>query len=158
MNLCGGITGISEHELILQIPDEEYNVIPISRKQKSSSSSTSKRRSKSPSKDKTMLLAQQTSLSNNRPSSRSRSSRGGLTSVSSTNQQQNSASSSSSMLNPVSRHDYEKLKSRQHRSQPLTTSHGHKSSSILTKKLEYGFNLVSRYLILYIIYHILYII
>jgi len=44
------------------------------------------------------------------------------------------------MLNPVSRHNYDKLKPRQHRSQPLT-SHGHKSSSILTKKLEYGFNL-----------------
>jgi hypothetical protein len=148
MNLCGGITGIiSEHELILQIPDEEYNATP--RKQKSSSS-TSKRRSKSPSKDKTMFLAQQTS-SSNRPSSRSRSSRG-LPSMSSANQQQSSSTArpgipaaSSSMLNPVSRHDYDKLKSRQHRSQPLT-SHGHKSSSILTKKLESGFNLVSKYI------------
>jgi hypothetical protein len=147
MNLCGGITGISEHELILQVPDEQYNATP--RKQKSSSS-TSKRRSKSPSKDRTMFLAQQTSLSN-RPSSRSRSrSSRGLTSMPLTNQQQSSSTTnpgtpaaSSSLLNPVSRHDYDKLKSRQHRSQPLT-SHRHKSSSILTKKLESGFNLVSK--------------
>jgi len=129
MNLCGGITGISDHELTLQIPDEEFNSNPRKKK----FSSMQNRRSKSSSIDQSMLA--QTSLSN-QPSSRSSR---GLTSVSLKEHSSAKMSATpSSMLNPVSRHDYEKFKSR-HRSQPLPN--GRKSSSILMKKLESGFNL-----------------
>ena len=31
MNLCGGISGVSDHELILRVPDEEFNMKKKSR-------------------------------------------------------------------------------------------------------------------------------
>ena len=126
MNLCGGIDGVSEQELVLEIPDDEFNV--TSRRKKSSS--TPSRRNKSII-DQSSLRTQ--TSSNNRSSTRS--SRGSGTMPSS---QSSTTTSAASMLNPVSRHDFEKLKSR-HRSNPLR---GMKSSSILMKKLESGFNLV----------------
>jgi len=137
MNLCGGIIGVSEHELVLRIPDDEFNV--TSKRKKSLSSSAPSRRNKS-TIDQSSLRTPITS-SSNRPSTRS--SRGSSVMPSSQSSTSTSISTSTppfSMLNPVSRSDYQKLKSR-HRSHPLRGRM--KSSSILTKKLESGFNLVS---------------
>mmetsp|Transcript_18918 Transcript_18918/g.52828 ORF Transcript_18918/g.52828 Transcript_18918/m.52828 type:complete len:850 (+) Transcript_18918:111-2660(+) len=114
MNLCGGFTGVSEEEFVLQIPDEEYSV---SSRKKSSSSSSSANRIRSAS-------------SSSRQSSRySRGSRSMFSSQSSIPR--------SAMLNPGGKGDYEKFKTR-HRVNP---SREMKSSSILLKKLDSGFNL-----------------
>lgn len=117
MNLCGaGIGGITDHEFVFRFPDEELSV--SSRKKKSSASSVASRRDKSP-----VSLRRQSSASSRHSG---RYSRG------------QSAASVASTLSPASRHTHEKQR-------PKNRSHsrGMKSSSILTKKLESGFNLVS---------------
>lgn len=129
MNLCGGIAGVTDHELVFRLPDEEFSV--SSRKKKSSSSSTSSRRDQSTS-GRSSLRGHSSSISRHS----TRSSRGsGITS----SNQLSTSTSAASALNPVSRHDYEKQRIK-NRSRP---SRGMKSSSILTRKLESGFNLVS---------------
>jgi len=113
MNLCGGFTGVLDNELIIPIPDEEFNV--SSRKKKSSS-----------------LHNRTAAYASNRQSTRS--SRGSRTIALS-----QPSSSKSAKLNPVSRGDYEKSRSR-HRGHP-SPSFEMKPSSILLNKLESGFNL-----------------
>ena len=129
MNLCGGIAGVTDHELVFRFPDEEFSV--SSRKKKSSSSSTSSRRDKSTS-GRSSLRGQSSSTSRHP----TRSSRGsGIT----PSNQLSTSTSPASALNPISRHDYEKQRIK-NQSRP---SRGMKSASILTRKLESGFNLVS---------------
>lgn len=127
MNLCGGGGGIPEHEFNLQFPDKEFNNTPR-KSPRSSYPALNRKRSKSPS-----VLAQ-----SNRHLSRSSIASNSLSS----NQQSFTKKSiiSSSIFNPVSRHDYEKLKSRQHQNHH-PQQFKIKSSSIFTKKLESGFNL-----------------
>jgi len=127
MNLCGGIAGVTDHELVFRFPDEEFSV--SSRKKKSSSSSTSSRRDKSTS-GRSSLRGQSSSTSRHP----TRSSRGsGIT----PSNQLSTSTSPASALNPISRHDYEKQRIK-NQSRP---SRGMKSASILTRKLESGFNL-----------------
>ena len=132
MNLCGGIGGVTEHELAFQFPDEEFSV--SSRKKRfSSSQSLVSRREKSTS-GRHSLRRQSSSSSRHSV----RSSRGGGTSSS---QSLTSSSTSKAALKPIAKHDYEKQRTR-NRSRPASVR-GMKGSSILTRKLESGFNLVS---------------
>ena len=118
------MAGIEDHEFVFRFPDEESGG---SRKKKSSVSSiaTARRGDRRPS------LRRQNS-SGSRHSTKSARGSG------KTSSKQSSAliSASSVTPNPESRHDYER-RNRSH------TLHGRKSSSVLTKKLEAGFNLVS---------------
>ena len=107
MNLCGGITQISEQDL--DFPTEEFNVTP--------------RKARKPSTER--RSSQDDDARASRSSSRGRDKILAAVKVTSTTQ-----SGKSGMLNPVSRDDVAKLRSRM------------KSSSILMKKLESGFNVV----------------
>lgn len=157
MNLCGGITGITEQDLFLEIPQAAFTLTPR-RKQ---SSSAPIRRNKS-----TGLIADgpmtpdagggggATAASLRRtPASGSSSSSshshrkaffaatendGGGGNSKSTHGRKNPSQNNTeaAMLNPVSKDDVKMYRSRQQR-------YGMRSSSILMKKLESGFNLVS---------------
>ena len=120
MNLCGGFTNISEPELVFQIQDEEYDMTPSTRRKKTSSSGAPNNSNSSGS------------------SHRRSSSRGRERSSSSTT----ATAAASTMLNPVSKDDIKKIQQyRQQRPRPAVV--GMKSSSILMKKLDSGFNVVS---------------
>jgi hypothetical protein len=150
MNLCGGITHLEEQELFLSIPDDEFTLTP----RKKTSSAPSRRKKSVPSEREVVSpLAssrRMTPESVGNAQSRSSSSNDADSSGTKTNSSNTVDNSSTSMLNPVSREDLKflnpvsredlkKYRSRQRRV-PLR---GMKSSSILMKKLESGFNLVS---------------
>jgi hypothetical protein len=114
MNLCGGITQITEQDLAIEFSTDEFNTPGRRTTRKSSierrndlSTGDIKPRSSSRGRDKILAAVKMTSATQTR--------------------------SSPEMLNPVSRDDLAKLRSRQR---------GLKSSSILMKKLESGFNVV----------------
>ena len=125
MNLCGGITSISEQDLVLQLPAEEFHLTSRRRKP----SSTPDRRSND----------YKTEGNSSSFAGKSRSSSRGREQNLSANARSMVQDRSSPMLNPVSQDDMAKMRSRQ-RSHPLR---GMKYSSILMKKLESGFNVVS---------------
>lgn len=114
MNLCGGLANISEPELVFQIQDAEYDVTPSSRRKKPSSSAAP--------------ISDNSSSTHRRSSSRGR-------------ERSTTTTTTSTMLNPVSKDDIKKIQYRQQRPRPLVG--GMKSSSILMKKLDSGFNVVS---------------
>ncbi|KAL3912516.1 MAG: hypothetical protein SGILL_006848 [Bacillariaceae sp.] len=116
MNLCGGITNIAEQDLELP-PDEEFNM-PA----RSSRGSSRK---------------EEMSHNHARPRSSSRGRGDRVLSSSAKPGVNNQPGRSSSALNPVSRDDYAKMRSRQRGG---GGGGGMKSSSILMKKLESGFN------------------
>ncbi|KAG7336713.1 hypothetical protein IV203_036116 [Nitzschia inconspicua] len=126
MNLCGGITSISELELLSELPMEDLGLTPRQRKPTVAVSSQSRNTG-----------TDHYSNPSTRSSSRGRGhhivNNSGTTSA----QPGASSSSSSAMLNPVSKDDMAKMRSRQQQSHPLRSM---KSSSILMKKLESGFN------------------
>ena len=121
MNLCGGgMAGVADHEVVFRFPDEEFGMTSRKKKSSASSTATGRRHSARPS-----LRRQNSSESRHS----TKTARG------------KTASSQSGALTPSSaqthnpRLDYE----RRNRS-----SRGMKSSSVLTRKLETGFNLVSK--------------
>ena len=150
MNLCGGITHIAEQELFLSIPDDEFTMTP---RRKSSSSAPSRRKKSLPSqRDVSPLTSSRRMAPESVGNAQSRSSTvASNNGPNSTTKASNSVEKSSTsmlnpvsredlkLLNPVSREDLKRYRSRQ-RGPPLR---GMKSSSILMKKLESGFNLVS---------------
>jgi len=127
MNLCGGISGVTEHEMAFRFPDEEFSV--SSRKKKSSSSSSLPGRRERSTNGRPSLRRQSSSSSRHS----SRTSRG---SIKATSNQSLASISSASTPKPVSRLDHEKQRTRNRSHLRRET----KSSSILTRKLESGFN------------------
>ena len=130
MNLCGGIAGVSEHEFTFQFPDEEFSL--SSRKMRSPTSSQSVASRRDRSTNGRFPIRRQSSLTSRNSV---RSSRG----VASSSQSLTSPSKASAPK-PIGRHDYEKQRAR-NRSRPGREMKG---SSILTRKLDLGFNLVSK--------------
>lgn len=123
MNLCGGINAITEQDLLLELPFEDFSLTP--KRRKPSSTSTSRPGN---------AVNERSGNPSPRSSSRGRDQ---MTVNQSTTIP---AGSSATMLNPVSRDDMAKLRSRQQQqSYPMR---GMKSSTILMKKLESGFNVV----------------
>lgn len=154
MNLCGGITNIAEQEFFLSIPDDEFTLTPRRKKSLSAPSGRKKpipsQQNVSPSVSSRRMPpeaagnAQSRSLSsssssNNDPKSSATKTKGSNIDNSSTSMLNRVSREDLKLLNPVSREDFKKYRSRQ-RGLPLR---GMKSSSILMKKLESGFNLVS---------------
>eukprot|EP00535_Pseudo-nitzschia_heimii_P002097 CAMPEP_0197182066 /NCGR_PEP_ID=MMETSP1423-20130617/6155_1 /TAXON_ID=476441 /ORGANISM="Pseudo-nitzschia heimii, Strain UNC1101" /LENGTH=875 /DNA_ID=CAMNT_0042632435 /DNA_START=50 /DNA_END=2677 /DNA_ORIENTATION=- len=132
MNLCGGMVGVTEHELTFLFPDEELSV-SSKKKRSSSSQSLASRRDRSTS-ERYSLRRQSSSSSRHS----ARSSRGGGAASS---QSLTSASTSKvSALNPIAKHDYEKQRTR-NRSRPVPFREM-KGFSVLTRKLVSGFNLI----------------
>jgi hypothetical protein len=128
MNLCGGISSISEQDLLFQLPLEGFSLSP--RKQKTSSTA---------SRPANSVNAGSATPSPRTSSALSRRRDQSLINKSTTETQ---TGTSGTLLNPVSKDDLEKLRSRQQ--QQSYPSRGLKSSSILMKKLESGFNVVRR--------------
>jgi hypothetical protein len=151
MNLCGGITNVAEQELFLSIPDDDITLTP--RRKKSSSTPSRRKKSLSSQRDTSPLSSSKRmppeSMGNAQSRSSSSSRTGSMSARTKINNNPIDKSSNNmlnpvsredlKLLNPVSREDFKKYRSRQ-RGHPLR---GMKSSSILMKKLESGFNLVS---------------
>lgn len=126
MNLCGGgMAGVADQEFVFRFPDDEFG-LSSSRRKKSSASSTAtgRRRDQRPALTRQNSSGSRHSTKTARGNEKKNSSRsGGLT------------PSSAATHNP--RNDYERRSRSGH---PLR---GFKTSSVLTRKLESGFNLVS---------------
>ena len=110
MNLCGDIVNVTEHEMVMELPEDHF---AMKYRRKSSSSTPSNRRRKG-----------------SRSSSRSKSRQGKSSSLAAGE----SDSVDPGFLNPISREDLKKSRSRHGRKTP--TGGG-------LKKLEDGFDLVS---------------
>jgi hypothetical protein len=133
MNLCGGIANIAEPELLLEIPNEHFSMTP---RRKSPSSRRSSRKGVPTYVDTGRRTPTGTRTPSSRPSSRSRSRHSP-----SMNHTSPHSLPSPTFLNPLSRDDLRKSRSRQ---RPLCPPlHSLKMASGLIKKLEEGFNLVS---------------
>jgi hypothetical protein len=122
MNLCGGIAGVTDDEFGFRFPDEEFSV--SSRRKKSSSSSTTSRRDRSGSGRSLRRDSSSHSINSGRSGGK---------------MPRNQSSASVPAATTVSRHDHEKQRTRNE----SRRSRGAKSFSILTRKLESGYNLVS---------------
>lgn len=153
MNLCGGIANLTEQEIFLSIPDDEFRM--TTRREKSSSTPSRRNKSTPDQLDATpSSTSRRTPVSsggNNQTrsssSSHNRSISSGATASSTSSETKTTAilnpvsREDLKLLNPVSRDDLKRYRSRQ-RGHPLR---GLKSTSILMKKLESGFNLVSAF-------------
>jgi hypothetical protein len=145
MNLCGGISIIADQDLLLQIPMEGFSLSP--RKQKPSSSNTTTTTTTTTSRPANSVNEGPTTPSARKSSATPRGREQSMMMNKSTTAEIQTGSSAM-LLNPVSRDDMEKLRSRQQQQQQQNhPSRGLKSSSILMKKLESGFNVVRRPLV-----------
>jgi hypothetical protein len=132
MNLCGGIVNVAEPELLLlEIPDEKFQLTP---RRKASSSAPSRRRKGVPTHIDTGRRTPTGSSSrptSSRPSSSRSRSRQSFSPA---------ADPSPTFLNPISKDELRKTRSRR----PTGPPHRQlKTSSALIKRLDSGFNVVS---------------
>lgn len=134
MNLCGGIISVAEPEqLLLEIPDEKFQLTP---RRKAASSAPSRRRKGIPTSIDTgrRTPTEHRSSFSTRPSSARNGSR---------EPQTPEALPSPSFLNPLSEEELKKSRSRQRSSAPPLHASKGGSSLGLSRKFETSYNVVS---------------